>query len=39
MLGFPGFRSAATTISGIDLAHRIHKVQFMMGLADFSCRS
>jgi transposase-like protein len=28
MLGFKRFRSAATTISGIELMHRIRKVQF-----------
>jgi transposase-like protein len=28
MPGFKRFRSAATTISGIELTHRIHKGQF-----------
>jgi transposase-like protein len=28
MLGFKRFRSAATTISGIELTHRIRKSQF-----------
>ena len=28
MLGFKRFRSAATTISGIELIHRIRKRQF-----------
>jgi transposase-like protein len=28
MLGFKQFRSAATTISGIELTHRIRKGQF-----------
>jgi transposase-like protein len=28
MLGFKRFRSAATTISGIELTHRIRKGQF-----------
>jgi transposase-like protein len=28
MLGFKRFRSAATTISGIELMHRIRKGQF-----------
>jgi transposase-like protein len=37
MLGFKGFRSAATTISGIELTHRIRKGQFdlaKLGLKD-----
>ena len=37
MLGFKRFRSAATTISGIELMHRIRKGQFnlsMLGLKD-----
>ena len=37
MLGFKRFRSAATTISGIELAHRIRKGQFdlrKLGLKD-----
>jgi transposase-like protein len=37
MLGFKRFRSAATTISGIELMHRIRKGQFdltKLGLKD-----
>ena len=37
MLGFKRFRSAATTISGIELMHRIRKGQFdlaTLGLKD-----
>nr|WP_244196710.1 transposase [Paraburkholderia hospita] len=37
MLGFKRFRSAATTISGIELTHRIRKGQFdlaELGLKD-----
>jgi len=37
MLGFKRFRSAATTISGIELMHRIRKGQFdlwALGLKD-----
>jgi transposase-like protein len=31
MAGFKSFANAATTISGIELAHRIHKRQFSLG--------
>src|SRR6202142_2896227 len=31
MAGFKSFANAAITISGIDLAHRIHKGQFALG--------
>jgi hypothetical protein len=31
MLGFKSFETAATTIAGIELAHRIHKQQFSFG--------
>ena len=37
MLGFKRFRNAMTTISGIELMHRIRKGQFnfsMLGLKD-----
>ena len=30
MLGFKGFRNAATTIAGIELLHRIRKAQFRL---------
>ncbi|CAB3774927.1 hypothetical protein LMG29542_08309 [Paraburkholderia humisilvae] len=39
MLGFKLFRNAATTISGIELMHRIRKGQFnlcALGLKDTS---
>ena len=39
MLGFKRFRNAATTISGIELMHRIRKGQFdlsALGLKDFA---
>jgi transposase-like protein len=39
MLGFKRFRSAATTISGIELMHRIRKRQFdlsALALEDFA---
>src|SRR5471032_2846162 len=42
MLGFKRFRSAATTISGIDLMHRISKGQFdlwALGLKDTAAPS
>ena len=32
MLGFKRFRSAATTISGIELMHRIRKGQFNLSI-------
>ena len=35
MLGFERFRSAATTISGIELIHRIRKGQFNLATLDF----
>jgi transposase-like protein len=31
MLGFKNFRSAATTIAGIELLRRIYKGQFALG--------
>jgi hypothetical protein len=31
MLGFKGFRTAATTIAGVELLRRIHKDQFDLG--------
>ena len=31
MLGFKSFETAATTLAGIELAHRIHKRQFSLG--------
>jgi len=31
MLGFKSFETAATTLAGIELAHRIHKGQFFFG--------
>jgi hypothetical protein len=31
MLGFKGFRTAAITIAGIELMHRIRKGQFGLG--------
>jgi transposase-like protein len=34
MLGFKRFRSAATTISGIELIHRIRKGQFNLATVD-----
>jgi transposase-like protein len=34
MLGVRRFRSAATTISGIELMHRIHKGQFNLATLD-----
>ena len=34
MLGFRRFRSAATTISGIELIHRIRKGQFNLATLD-----
>jgi transposase-like protein len=42
MLGFKRFRSAATTISGIELAHRIRGDQFdfsALGLKDTAAPS
>jgi transposase-like protein len=33
MTGFKSFATASITISGIELAHRIHKRQFSFGLA------
>ena len=42
MLGFKRFRSAATTISGIELMHRIRKVQFdlcALGIEDTAAPS
>jgi aryl carrier-like protein len=39
MLGFKRFRNAVTTISGIELMHRIRKGQFnfsVLGLEDTS---
>jgi transposase-like protein len=32
MKGFKSFANATITISGIELAHRIHKRQFSFGL-------
>lgn len=34
MLGFKRFRSAATTIAGIELMHRIRKGQFNLATLD-----
>ncbi|MEA3116154.1 MAG: hypothetical protein QOG58_5953 [Caballeronia sp.] len=34
MLGFKRFRGAATTISGIELMHRIRKGQFNLATLD-----
>jgi hypothetical protein len=31
MAGFKSFDNASITISGIELAHRIHKQQFLLG--------
>jgi transposase-like protein len=31
MLGFKQFKSAATTIAGLELMHRIHKDQSALG--------
>jgi transposase-like protein len=31
MLGFKNFRSASTTIAGIELLRRLHKGQFALG--------
>jgi transposase-like protein len=42
MLGFKRFRSAAATISGIKLTHRIHKGKFdlaELGLKDAAARA
>jgi len=42
MLGFKRFRSAATTISGIELMHRIRKGQFdlcALGIEDTAAPS
>ena len=39
MLGFKRFRSAATTISGIELMHRIRKGQFDLALEDITAPS
>ena len=33
MLGFKSFRTAAVTLAGVELAHRIHKRQFSFGRA------
>jgi transposase-like protein len=38
MMGFKSFDSAATTIAGIELAHRIRKKQFALGHARGACR-
>jgi hypothetical protein len=32
MKGFKSFDNAAVTIAGIELAHRIHKRQFLFGI-------
>jgi putative transposase len=39
MLGFKRFRSAATTISGIELMYRIRKGQFNLALDDIAAPS
>jgi transposase-like protein len=39
MLGFKRFRSAATTISCVELMHRIRKGQFDLGLEDIAVPS
>jgi len=36
MLGFKRFRSAVTTISGIELMHRIRKGQFDFSMLEFN---
>jgi transposase-like protein len=38
MLGFKGFRNAATTIAGIELLHRIRKAQFRLRRLGVRCR-
>ncbi|MCL6286169.1 transposase, partial [Ruegeria sp. 2012CJ41-6] len=35
MLGFKSFESASATLSGIEVAHIIHKGQFTPGLCQF----
>jgi transposase-like protein len=39
MLGFKSFETAATTLAGIELAHRIHKQQFSLGADRLQPRS
>ena len=39
MLGFKSYRTAAVTLSGIELAHRIRKRQFKPGPGRWSCLS
>ena len=39
MLGFKWFRTAAVTIAGIELLHRIHKGQFNLGRLRLKVRS
>jgi transposase-like protein len=39
MLGFKWFRTAAVTIAGIELLHRIHKGQFNLGRLRLKDRS
>ena len=39
MLGFKSYRTAAVTLSGIELAHRIRKRQFKFGPGRWSCGS
>ena len=34
MLGFKSFQTAAMTLAGVELAHRIHKRPFSSGRAD-----
>ena len=37
MLGFKSYRTAAVTLAGIELAHRIRKRQFKFGPGRWSC--
>jgi DDE domain len=39
MLGFKSYRTAAVTLAGIELAHRIRKRQFKFGLGRWICWS
>jgi transposase-like protein len=39
MLGFKSYRTAAVTLAGIELAHRIRKRQFKLGPDRRNCWS
>ena len=39
MLGFKSYRTAAVTLSGIEVAHRIRKRQFTFGPGRWGCWS